>query len=380
MLKGLAITPPILGRIAIGKVVEKDGKRLPQKDDQFTLTSQIQTREGWLPHPLDEQLREGQGGKLRRIPIRLLFNDPDLNLRAEYSLFDRTTARPLCVGDGEQCRRRTREGMQTLPCPGPDSCELAQGGRCKPYARLNVVIGDEDPLGTFIFRTTGFNSIRTLAARLQYFKAVSGNRLACMPLELRLRGKSTRQSHGTPIYYVDITLRDGMDLEEALAKAHDMALDRDEVGFDQKALDRVAKQGFANGLFEEQEEDVAAVVDEFYPQLEAQTGQGQPATGQLSATGTLSDKLAQRSHRLTRKPAPFEDGDGDAAASGASESGTGTAVVAETQQEQNAAANADAEMDATAIEASLQADIAQASRLAKRARQSGVSKARPRAH
>jgi hypothetical protein len=380
MLKGLTITPPILGRIAIGKVVEKDGKRLPQKDDQFTLTSQIQTREGWLPHPLDEQLREGQGGKLRRIPIRLLFNDPDLNLRAEYSLFDRTTARPLCVGDGEQCRRRTREGMQTLPCPGPDSCELAQGGRCKPYARLNVVIGDEDPLGTFIFRTTGFNSIRTLAARLQYFKAVSGNRLACMPLELRLRGKSTRQSHGTPIYYVDITLRDGMDLEEALAKAHDMALDRDEVGFDQKALDRVAKQGFANGLFEEQEEDVAAVVDEFYPQLEAQTGQGQPATGQLSATGTLSDKLAQRSHRLTRKPAPFEDGDGDAAASGASESGSGTAVVAETQQEQNAAANADAEMDATAIEASLQADIAQASRLAKRARQSGVSKARPRAH
>jgi hypothetical protein len=378
MLKGLAITPPILGRIAIGKVVEKDGKRLPQKDDQFTLTSQIQTREGWLPHPLDEQLREGQGGKLRRIPIRLLFNDPDLNLRAEYSLFDRTTARPLCVGDGEQCRRRTREGMQTLPCPGPDSCELAQGGRCKPYARLNVVIGDEDPLGTFIFRTTGFNSIRTLAARLQYFKAVSGNRLACMPLELRLRGKSTRQSHGTPIYYVDITLRDGMDLEEALAKAHDMALDRDEVGFDQKALDRVAKQGFANGLFEEQEEDVAAVVDEFYPQHDPH--QGQPANSQLSATGTLSDKLAQRSHRLTRKPAPFEDGDGDAAASGASESGTGTAVVAETQQEQNAAANADAEMDATEIESALQADIAQASRLAKRARQSGVSKARPRAH
>jgi hypothetical protein len=376
MLKGLAITPPILGRIAIGKVVEKDGKRLPQKDDQFTLTSQIQTREGWLPHPLDEQLREGQGGKLRRIPIRLLFNDPDLNLRAEYSLFDRNTARPLCVGDGEQCRRRTREGMQTLPCPGPDSCELAQGGRCKPYARLNVVIGDDDPLGTFIFRTTGFNSIRTLAARLQYFKAVSGNRLACMPLELRLRGKSTRQSHGTPIYYVDITLRDGMDLEEALAKAHDMALDRDEVGFDQRALDRVAKQGFANGLFEEQEEDVAAVVDEFYPQ---QDHQGQPVNGQLSATGTLSDKLAQRSHRLTAKPAPFEDGD---AASGASESEAATedAVAAVTLQDQDTAANADAELDATAIESALQADIAKAARLAKRARQSGVSKSRPAAH
>lgn len=37
MLKGLAITPPILGRITIGKVVDHNGKRLPQKDDQFTL-------------------------------------------------------------------------------------------------------------------------------------------------------------------------------------------------------------------------------------------------------------------------------------------------------------------------------------------------------
>ena len=100
----------------------------------------------------------------------------------------------------------------------PDGCSLAQGA-CKPYGRLNVVIGDEDPLGSFVFRTTGFNSIRTLAARLQYFQAISGNRLACLPLELRLRGKSTRQSHGTPIFYVDITVRSGLSMQEALLEA-----------------------------------------------------------------------------------------------------------------------------------------------------------------
>jgi hypothetical protein len=44
MIKGLAITPPILGRISIGKIVEKNGKRLPEKDDQFTITSQIQKK------------------------------------------------------------------------------------------------------------------------------------------------------------------------------------------------------------------------------------------------------------------------------------------------------------------------------------------------
>jgi hypothetical protein len=42
MLKGLAITPPVIGRISIGRMVEKNGKRLPEKDDQFTITSQMQ--------------------------------------------------------------------------------------------------------------------------------------------------------------------------------------------------------------------------------------------------------------------------------------------------------------------------------------------------
>ena len=48
MLKGLVITPPVLGRISIGKIVEKAGKRLPEKDDQFTITSQVQGADGWL--------------------------------------------------------------------------------------------------------------------------------------------------------------------------------------------------------------------------------------------------------------------------------------------------------------------------------------------
>ena len=53
MIKGLAITPPALGRISIGRVVEKNGKRLPEKDDQFTITSQIQSKEnGWVKHLL----------------------------------------------------------------------------------------------------------------------------------------------------------------------------------------------------------------------------------------------------------------------------------------------------------------------------------------
>tara|TARA_R110000868_G_scaffold96949_2_gene266642 strand:- start:3574 stop:4488 length:915 start_codon:yes stop_codon:yes gene_type:complete len=265
MLKGLAITPPVLGRIAIGKVIEKKGKRLPEKDDQFTLTSQVQSDGQWLLHPLDKALRNEAGDKLRSIPVRLLFNDPDLNFRAQYAMFDRSNGRPVCIGDGEQCKRRGNEGIKSLPCPSPDGCPLAQGGNCKPYGRLNVAIGDDDPLGSFVFRTTGYNSIRTLSARLRYFQALSGNRLACLPLELRLRGKSTRQSHGTPIYYVDLTIRQGTTLEEALRQAQELDQARYDAGFDQRALDAAARQGFANGAFEDTEDESRQMLDEFYP-------------------------------------------------------------------------------------------------------------------
>jgi Recombination directionality factor-like len=266
MLKGLTITPPVLGRISIGKVVEKNGKKLPEKDDQFTITSQLKNKDGWLPHPFDQELRKTQGEKLRSIPIRLMFNEPGLNFRAEYCLFDRETGRPLCVGNGETCRRRTNEGISQLPCPSPDGCSLAKNGACKPYGRLNVVIGDDDPLGSFIFRTTGFNSIRTLAARLEYFKALSGNRLSCLPLELKLRGKSTRQSMNTAIFYVDITVRDNLIIEEALAEAKRIDEIRQVSGFDQTALDEAARLGFGNGAFEDNEEDGSEVVEEFFPE------------------------------------------------------------------------------------------------------------------
>lgn len=271
MLKGLALTPPVVGRIAIGRIVERDGKRLPAKDDEFALTTQVQGRDGWVPHPLDAQLRKNSSNanaKLRAIPVRLLFDDPDLNFRAHYSLFDRATGRPLCVGNGETARRVSPEagqGMQSLPCPSPEGCSFGVAGGCKPYARLNVRIGEEDELGSFIFRTTGFNSIRSLAARLRYFHALSGGHLSALPLELRLRGKSTTQSHGTPIYYVDLTVRTGTTLAQALEAARAEVEARQAAGFDQAALDQAAREGFAAGAFEESVEEGSAVVEEFFP-------------------------------------------------------------------------------------------------------------------
>ena len=272
MIKGLAITPPVLGRISIGKIIEKNGKRVPEKDDQFTITSQIQNKEGWVKHPLDEQLRaKAPNQKLRTIPVRMIFNDPELNLRAEYSLFDRQTGRLICSGNGETCQRLGQNGIEQHPCPSPDLCALAQGGNCKPYGRLHVNLDDSDELGTFIFRTTGFNSIRTLAARLSYYHAASNGLLSCLPLQLTLRGKST--SYRTPVYYVDLTLRDGVNLQQAIQVAKDIDQQSKQSGFNQHALDQMARQGYSNARFEVNAEEGLDLVEEFYAESPQQQDQ-----------------------------------------------------------------------------------------------------------
>ena len=277
MIKGLAITPPILGRISIGKVVEKNGKRLPEKDDQFSITSQIQNKDGWVKHPLDEQLRaRAPNQKLRTIPVRMIFNDPELNLRAEYSLFDRQTGRPICLGNGETCQRLTNQGIEQHPCPSPDLCPMAQSGNCKPFGRLHVNLDESDELGTFIFRTTGFNSIRTLAARLNYYHAASNGLLSCLPLQLTLRGKSTTQSYRTPVYYVDLTLRDGVNLQHAIQMAKDIDQQSKAAGFNQHALDQVAQKGFANARFEVNSEEGVDLVEEFYTDEVVESEQARP--------------------------------------------------------------------------------------------------------
>lgn len=302
MIKGLALTPPVVGRISIGKVIEKNGKRLPQKDDEFTITTQVQRGDQWVLHPLDAQLRQSHGsaqGKLRSIPVKLMFDDPDLNLRADYCLFDRKSGRLKCVGNGESCKRVGDEGVQTLACPSPEQCPLGAMNACKPYGRLNVRIdaeGDaphgQDELSSFVFRTTGYNSIRTLSSRMAYLKAVTGGHLSTLPLQLQLRGKSTAMSHRAAIFYADLNLREGLNMAQAIAQARQEAQDKSEAGFDQQALDEAARLGLANGLFEDTAEEGMAVVEEFYnPNAEAVGAADQTRVVEQSS---LASKLDQQ--------------------------------------------------------------------------------------
>ena len=89
--------------------------------------------------------------------------------------------------------------------------------------------------------------MRTLAARLHYYQAVSGNLLSCLPLALKLRGKSSNQSFKQAIYYADIVIDESMTIEEAIIQAKALNDKRVQAGFDQTALDNTAAKCLANG-------------------------------------------------------------------------------------------------------------------------------------
>jgi hypothetical protein len=69
-----------------------------------------------------------------------------------------------------------------------------------------------------------------------------------------------------------------MTLEDAIRNARELHQRRVEAGFDQLALDKTAKEGLANGQFEESEEEMAEVTEEFIlptvEQLQQEKSQG----------------------------------------------------------------------------------------------------------
>ena len=66
------------------------------------------------------------------------------------------------------------------------------------------------------------------------------------------------------MYYVDLTLRDGVNLQDAIHSARQMDEQSKAAGFYQEALDFIARKGFENARFELNNEEAMDVLEEFY--------------------------------------------------------------------------------------------------------------------
>lgn len=274
VLAGLTYSLPISGVIRTGSVVVRSGRRLPHRDDEFRVTRMHQAGDdrAWVAHPVDQALRasapgsgdqpgtsnpEGDGAeaKLRRIPVRLEFDDPDLILQEQYAAFF-PNGRPRCVGNGRTARRvdGSRGTVSDEACSGPDRCPVAEEFRCGSFARLTVCIdvpGYE--ADRFVLRSGSINAVTGLRAFLVSHKALLGG-LAGLQVWLDLDPKSSAQSMHTTFWFPSMRLRTTTLREAATALKAAQEADA-AAGVNRRAFEATLHALLGNGLLAEGRDD-----------------------------------------------------------------------------------------------------------------------------
>ncbi len=261
-MAGITYSALPLGSIRIGHSQEMPGGSVQLiKDDEFKITQPLRSTDGsWLRDELDSRLRTNLGGeegvsqrKLREIPIRIAVNDPSLIARAQLQAFDRDTGKVMCSSKGNGTAKRWSAGSGTadVTCVGADRCSFANSGNvdCKFFGRVNVQVeGQSDELGTYVLRSTSYNTMRTIESKLWQFWALFGKKLRGVPLKLQLRPVQTQASNWETFYVVDLVLN-GCTLAEAKKHADERTRLDEEENLSISSFEEALSSGLNNGGF-----------------------------------------------------------------------------------------------------------------------------------
>lgn len=275
LLARLAYSQPIIGTVRIGGVKSgAGGKRLPEKDDQFTITEQYKMAGMWVKHELNYTLRKGDE-KLRAIPIQVISPNTSLVMDESYVAFatgdtenGTLAGTPLCVGRGEQAKRLEGSRVDSVECVGPLYCQWGKKHRCDVFLRFMFrIVGQDDDFGAFVLRSGSITTARTMRVRLEHYAKLFGQGLPGVTFTLMLVPKSSTQSKGSTYYYLDIKLAKSLAESRADAEAYTINMGGQELlsGLDQLMVELRANGALAESIEDvEQFEDIllARVVDE----------------------------------------------------------------------------------------------------------------------
>lgn len=172
--------------------------RPPQKLDHFEFLKTTKDEAGNLLLDVEiiELLKKNPktildaNGNIIGFPIRLLYNDPDLNFQARLAKY--LGAVCMCTGDGEKAM--DHKGKE-IPCPCKYFTDKTMDpkNKCKILGKLSVVIdGDNSFGGCSVFRTTSRNTAESLLGSMRTFATMTGGLLAWLPLHLVIVPKTTQ--------------------------------------------------------------------------------------------------------------------------------------------------------------------------------------------
>ena len=320
------------GRVKIGEKGEmktsQGGKQFsqPKKLDHMVVTTMQRDAAGRLlpDTPLMAQLNPG-GGKITEIPVRLLYDDPDLNFFTRYACYRGT--RCWCSGDGEAAQRLTGENgnYQPVPCPCERQDPMYQGqDKCKTLGTLMVLIEGVNRVGgVWSFRTTSFNSVNAILSSMALIKTITGGPLAGIPLVMVLSPKTvTIPTTGNSMVVFIVSLEYRGPETELAELGYELARRRVEHKVRMEVVEEVARKQLAAPHQEpvQEQEDTAA---EFFPAGEAaETASPEPRSDTngvdpllppppgLEATGAEDAFPAEQVYVIpqeTKRPEPQEE-------------------------------------------------------------------------
>lgn len=261
------LTPALaeLGKIKVGGHSTKktpSGFRIPEKWDCFKIGSMMKDEQGDVV--IDEELTTLIGENCKELDISLCFDIPALNFPNFYAAF--TASKLQCRGNGRVAYRRQADGeLKEIVCNRKE-CPLSKDKKCKPYAKLSVILEKVNRVGgVYVYRTTSYNSIRNLISSMAFIKNICGGILAGIPLKLRLMPITVTPNEVNKkviIYVVNIEYAGTLTelKEEAQRELHR----RSQIGFDMKALEDIQKTIIAKEATDEVETDAEAIESEFY--------------------------------------------------------------------------------------------------------------------
>lgn len=315
MIQGISGQLPERFKLKIGQKGEaRKGKggnyRLPTKWDHMKICSL--ERDANDDFIVDEEITKelGDGSLEPKLigPIVLLYNDPDVNLWTMYRAYKSRTC--MCKGDGETARRfdPSKKDYVETQCP----CDNLKKKICKPNGILSFVIPSAELGGVCKFRTTSWNSIRSLLGGMAYFRQLTGGVLRGVPLYIRMNEKSVDVEGKTQkVYFLSLEYKGNLEdvrqhaLEYAKADAQQLVLVEN--------IEAAARKRHAieAEIVEQDDEDKI----EFYPEVrekedgaivDNETGDLIQAPPAETRTATFPMKQA-KAPEPTEEPAPEEE-------------------------------------------------------------------------
>lgn len=172
---------PRAGKFHLGekRLSEKTGREYPVAVDYFV-----------YPEEYREVLTDIYGPKPRALSI--MFPVDDINVVAPQWYKRYSSAGLICRGDGEVAVQRNDEGiMEEIECPGVN-CPYYESRQCRHILNLLFLIPQLISEGVFQLDTSSYHSIVNINSSINYIRALTGGRLAMIPLTLRIAPKEVR--------------------------------------------------------------------------------------------------------------------------------------------------------------------------------------------